>query len=107
LEKDYLVYNKSALNALVRLSGILNKNIMKTLVYIYKRNPSGIAFRTLLGFSKFITLVYFEPIMYFRVIKLSQRGSVMKTLKVMPNYLKEGLMRYFIQFKGSNKINLL
>jgi len=99
INKDYLVYRKNVINNMVRLSVFLNKGFMNKLIYLYKQDLKGVKFKSALLLGNLLSSIIFEPFTYFRVIKLSQDGSYLKTLKVLPNYFKEGFMRYFNQFK--------
>lgn len=100
LEKDFVLYHKSAINNLIRLSIFLNPKFMNKIIRLYKQNPKGKKFKAALFVANLLSSAVLEPITYFRVIKLSQRQSYVKAMSVLPNYLKEGLMRYFSQFKA-------
>ncbi|MBC8495687.1 cobalamin B12-binding domain-containing protein [archaeon] len=97
LRKDYLSYKKNILNDLTRLAAFLNAEHMNKIVYFYKQNPRTFKFKISLFIAKLLTLIIYEPFTYWQVIKLSQQGSYLKTLRVLPNYVKEGLMRYLNQ----------
>ncbi len=100
LTKDYFIYDRNVLNDMIRLATFLGKRHMNAIVRLYKQGPSGFRFRSLLFISRLLSLIVHEPVTYFQVIRLSMGGSLYKTLRVMPGYFGEGLMRYFSQFKG-------
>jgi radical SAM superfamily enzyme YgiQ (UPF0313 family) len=103
LKKDYLIYQKNTINSMIRLSVFLSEKSMNKIVYLYKQDQKGIRFKVALLIANALSSTIFEPITYFRVIKLSKGGSYLRTLAVLPNYFKEGLMRYFKQFKANKK----
>lgn len=101
-KKDYLAYHQNTINNLIRLSAFLSEKFMNKIVYLYQCNQKGMKFKIVLLIAKAWSFIILEPLTYFRVIKLSQGGSYIRTLAVIPNYFKEGFMRYFNQF-GTNK----
>ncbi|MBA3065167.1 B12-binding domain-containing radical SAM protein [bacterium] len=103
LKKKYLVYHKSNINNMIRLSVFLNEKFMNKIVYLYQQNPKGIKFRVILFIANLLSSIIFEPLNYFRIIKLLQGRFHARTLRILPNYLKEGLLRYLDQFKGNKK----
>jgi len=101
LEKDYNVYDKAILNDITRIAAFLNRGYVEKVLFLYRENPSGVKFRIILFIGKLVSLMIFEPITYFRVIKLSQGGSYIRTLRVLANYIKIGFSQYyFCQFKA-------
>ena len=99
LEKNYLSYEKNTINEITRLATFLPLWQMKAIVSLYKRQTAAGFLKILLFVAKLQTALFFEPLMYLRVIRLSVRGDLFKTMTVLPSYLKEGLSRYFEQFK--------
>jgi radical SAM superfamily enzyme YgiQ (UPF0313 family) len=99
LQKKYLLYHKNTVNNMIRYSTFLSGKFMNKVVYLYKQNPEGAMLRVALFIANLLSTLIFEPLTYFRVIKLSLGGSYIRTLKVLPNYFEEGFMRYFNQFK--------
>lgn len=106
LTKDYLIPNKNIINNLIRFATFIDKKYMNKIVYLYKHYPKSVGFRILLLTTKLLTMFIFEPLTYFRVIKLSQRGSYLRTLMVLPIYLKQGINRYLNQLKCNLENNL-
>lgn len=103
LKKDYLVYQRNILNNIIRLAAFLSETYTNKIVYLYKQNPTGFRFKVILFIANLLSLIIFEPLTYFRVIRLSQGGSYVRTLKVLPNYSREGFMRYLNQFNAKTK----
>ncbi|MFQ5647346.1 MAG: radical SAM protein, partial [bacterium] len=99
-KKDYLLYDKNALNDMIRISTFIDKKHMEKIMRLYQENAAGLKFKFVLSLVKFLSYIILEPFTYFRTIKLSQRGSYIKTLEVLPNYFFEGIKRYLLPFKS-------
>lgn len=102
LKKELVVYHKNTINNMIRLSVFLSEKFMNKIVYLYKQNPRGIRLKVTLFIANLLSSIILEPLTYFRVIKLSQGGSYIRTLKVLPNYFKVGFTRYLNQFKAKS-----
>jgi len=100
LSKDYLIYNKSTLNDLLRISTFVSQERMQRVVDLYKKNPESFRFKVAFFMAKVLSMTIREPVTYFQVIKLSQNDRYLRTFKVMPSYFKEGFRRYINQFIG-------
>ncbi len=103
LDKDYYDYEKNVINDMTRMAGFLGQEYMIKMVSLYRTNPNGKKFKTMLFFGKLLSIVIIEPYTYFQLIKISQHGSTLKSLKVLPGYFKEGFKRYFKQFASRKK----
>lgn len=103
LKKEFLTYHKNTINNMIRLSVFLSEKFMNKIVYLYKQNQKGIKFKSILFIANLLSSIIFEPLTYLRLIKLSKGGSYMRTLSVLPNYFKEGFIRYLEQFRRTNK----
>jgi len=103
LKKDFLVYHKDVVNNMIRLATFLSEGYMNEIVYLYKQNPAGFRFKVILFIANLLSVTIFEPFTYYRVIKLAQGGSYVRTLKVLPNYFREGFKRYLNQFKAKTR----
>jgi len=99
LKKDYMLYHKNAINDMIRLSAFMPGKRMKKIVDLYKTDKNGLKFKISLTAAK-MSLLLTEPIVYFRIIKMSLNGSYVRTFKIMPTYFKKGLHRYLNQFKN-------
>ncbi len=102
LRKEYLTYHKNTINNMIRLSVFLSEKFMNRIVYLYKQNQKGAQFKIILFIANLLSLVL-EPLVYLRVIKLSQGGSYMRMAALLPNYSKGVLTRYLKQFSRANK----
>ncbi|MCQ9207645.1 MAG: B12-binding domain-containing radical SAM protein [Omnitrophica bacterium] len=100
LSKDYLLPHSNAINVLIRSSAFIDRRIMKQIVRLYKKNPRNLQFKILLHGINLLTLFIFAPLTYLQVIRLSQRGSYLKTFRMLPTYFKLIAARYMNQFKG-------
>lgn len=106
LKKDYLIMHKTTINNLIRLAAYLKPEWIRKAVGFYKTD-SKIKFK-LIVFTLFLLNVFlFEPVTCFRLIKLSQKGSIMRTFKVLSMYFKTGIKRYVAQFKAGNPSSFL
>ncbi len=103
MEKDYLSYKKTLLNDMTRIATFVGEKKINKLIRIYRENPSSFSFRLNVRVFKLLSAIFFEPLTYLQLIKLSQGGSYLKTLKVLRFYFKLGLRRYLKQFNGSQK----
>jgi len=101
-EKDYTAYRQTPINALTRLAGYLDRPIVEPLLRLYKQAPNSLRFRMALRAAKLYSAIAIEPLTYFRVIRDSQGGSTTDTIRVLPYYFREGLLRYFKQYGSSS-----
>lgn len=99
-EKNYAISHKNMINDLTRLSTFLNEKRMSGLLNLYRKNPGGLKFKIVFPLVKMFAFFLLQPLIYIRIIRLSQRGSLTKTAMVLPIYFKEGLKRYLNQFRG-------
>ncbi|MDP8215971.1 MAG: radical SAM protein [Candidatus Kaelpia imicola] len=99
LRKDFLIPDKNIINNFIKLTPCIKGSCIIRLISIYKLKPGSIRFKILFYLIYIFTALILEPISYFKVIKLSQRGSYFKTIKLFPIYSKEGFMRYLNRFK--------
>jgi len=98
-EKEYGIYGKTVLNDMTRLAAFLPELPMEKLVHLYETAPGSLSFRARLFALKLYSMLVCEPLTYFRLIKLSQHGSYIKTLRALPGYFREGGRRYMMQLK--------
>jgi hypothetical protein len=56
--------------------------------------------RVIIQFAKWYSRVVLTPLSYLLVIRLSQGGSWVKTLRVLPNYFKVGFTYYWHLFQS-------
>jgi len=96
--KNYLVYKKSILNHIVRLAIFVNKGLVKQLLDMYKTNPKSPVFLSYLLFLRIISAFVIEPVTIFRMVVLSQGGSVIRALQTLPIYVRQGGQRFLDQF---------
>ena len=101
-EKDHIFHNKAIYNYLVRLAAYLPPRMTEKLIDMYEQNQeSSLGFKIRFHLLRIITVTIAEPVNYFLSIKRSQGGNLIKTIKVLPIFLKEGVRRYFAQFQLS------
>lgn len=98
LDKNYLMPSRNKINDIIRLATLIDKKYMLRIVDLYKQHSERFWFGTFLGTLNLISLLVLQPATYFRVIRLSQGGSIPKMFKVLPLYFGEGIKRYLSQF---------
>ena len=102
---DFYVYHKRPINDLIEVATTLHVPLMRRLLAAYKRNADGALTRLALFVAKAYCRFLLRPITYFRVIRISQGGSVWRTLRVLPNYFRVGFSVYFGLFRSGSKQN--
>ncbi len=100
-EKDYNYPLKSAINQLIRLAAYYRKESVGRLVAMYRENPAGLKFRARLRLTAFFSALVYEPLAYFRILRLSFGGSTLAALAHIRPYLREGIVHYLNQFRRS------
>ncbi|MFZ5563963.1 MAG: B12-binding domain-containing radical SAM protein [Thermodesulfobacteriota bacterium] len=100
LKKNYYHYKHTDANRMIRLSGYLPAVLMRRMVAYGKSRPRSAEFRLALITAGLLSTLVLEPLAYFRVIQMSQNGSVKKTLKQIPVFFRVGFSRYVKQFSS-------
>lgn len=101
LDKNYLIPSRKNINDIIRLATLIDKRYMFRIVDLYKKYSNCFWFATFLATLNLVSLLILQPITYFKVIRLSQGGSILKTLAIIPLYFREGINRYLSQFLKS------
>lgn len=96
--KDYLLYNKTSLNNLVRLATFIPSSWMYFLLRLYRQKPTSLWFKSNLTVARLFAVALAEPLTYLKVIWLSQRKKLGATVQVLPHYAKEGFWKFRKQF---------
>lgn len=99
MTKDFYVYHKRPLNDLIEVATTLHAPLMRKLLAMYRANPEARATRLALFLAKGYTRFLLRPITYFRVIRISQGGSLWRALRVLPNYCRVGFSVYLGLFQ--------
>lgn len=100
LDKNYHAYQPTPLNELTRLATVLSPGQIEHLVRLYREQPGSTHFRLALAGARVSARVLLEPITAFHVIRRSQGGDAARALRVLPNYLEEGLRRTLDSLRG-------
>lgn len=103
-KKDFFISNRTTMNKLIRISAFTAPRFVNYMIRLYKGNPDSLKFKIFLLLFNSMNIFIFEPVAYFKIIKLSQRGSYLKTFKVFSIYFKRGITRYINQFRGKEGI---
>jgi radical SAM superfamily enzyme YgiQ (UPF0313 family) len=98
--KDYRIRHKRPVNDLVEIATTMHAPVMRWLVRCYEKNPKSMGTRVIIQFAKWYSRVVLTPLSYLLVIRLSQGGSWVKTLRVLPNYFKVGFTYYWHLFQS-------
>ncbi len=89
-EKHYMHYERTTLNKLVVLAVYLPETVMKKIIQLYKVDSGkGASFKATFFIFNILSLTYYRPKIFFNMLKLSHRGSYVKTLLSIPMFLKE------------------
>lgn len=96
--KDYLLYNKTSINNLIRLATFIPSNWLEFLLKLFRLKPASLWFKMNIFMARLFAIAFAEPITYLKVIRLSQRKKLVSTIRVLPYYVKEGLSRFRKQF---------
>jgi len=103
LGKSYEIRQSSPANDLVELAAFLHAPLMRALIAQFRKDPNAVTTRVALQCAKLYSRLILTPITYFRLIKRTQNGSVLRTLKVLPVYLDHGLVYYLNNFTWFRK----
>ena len=96
--KDYLLYNKTNINNLIRLATFMPSNWLNFLLELFRRKQNSLWFKINISMARLFAIAFVEPITYLQVIRLSQGKKLGTTIRVLPYYVKEGLSRFRKQF---------
>ncbi|MDO8602385.1 MAG: radical SAM protein [Candidatus Omnitrophota bacterium] len=103
LFKDHIFYKRDRYNNLVRLAAYVPARLTSKIIQFYNQDGEPFGFYVLYYSLNFFSVFLFEPLNYFLSVKLSQGGSYIKTFQVLFIYTREGMRRYFGQFKVLQK----
>ena len=98
--RDFYVYHNRPINHLIEVACTLPGGLSRALLGLHRRAPHASSTRMALALARLLCLVLMRPLTYFRVIKISQGGSLIRTLSVLPNYFKVGISVYLGLFPG-------
>ncbi|HOZ49290.1 MAG TPA: radical SAM protein [Candidatus Hydrogenedentes bacterium] len=98
LHKDYLVRDATPVNALVELAPTLHLFLMKRLVARFRSAPESRLTRLMIWLAQLYAHAILEPITYFRLIRRTQKGSLVRTLMVLPVYFNRAITYYVNSF---------
>jgi len=101
LHKNFYHYRHTSMNKLIRISAYLPVSAVRRLISHGRSRPQSAGFRLTLITAGLLSTLVLEPLAYFRVIQVSQNGSVKRTLKQIPAFFRIGFSRYVKQFSSS------
>jgi len=85
-KKDLLIPRRSTVNSLIMVSTLIEKKYANGLLYLYKHRPHSAQFKIALFLANALCLFIAIPKTSLKVIRLSQRGSLLKTAKTIAIY---------------------
>ena len=89
------------INKIVRIAAYSHKKIAKKAISLYQSKPGSLECKAFLYAVSLLSAFIFEPVSYFRILKLSFRGSLIKTLMRISTYFRVGMIHYINQFVGN------
>ncbi len=92
--KDYSVYSPDRLNTLIRLAAFLPSEWTTRLVRQHRNGGHGVTSGLALLAARIVSAAFIEPAVYWRLARLSRRGSVTAALASLPVYARDGLRRF-------------
>jgi len=101
--KDYFAFRRLAINDLIAMAPFLNASLLKFFTRLYLRSPRSWLLRLGVIAARIAVGALLQPVAYLGVVKMSQGGSWLRTLRALPNYVKEAAMRFGIQVLGRRR----
>jgi len=103
LTTDYVVRLARPVNTLVEIVGTFPGFLMRPLVKRFRAKPESLLTRAALRGARLCCRLFFEPVTYFRLIRRTQGGSLLGTLRVLPAYFNRGFTYYINSFDFSKR----
>ncbi|MFP4445714.1 MAG: B12-binding domain-containing radical SAM protein, partial [Desulfosudaceae bacterium] len=98
LHKNYHRYQPTPANRIIRMSAYMPPVFIRKLAAAGGRPDAE--FRFVLTVTALISALIMEPLAYFRVLRRSQQGSLIRTVRQLPAFFRIGVSRYMKQFPG-------
>jgi len=98
LYKDYLIRNRSAATELIEMAPYLPAGIMWRLLNAFREKPHSWQTRCERAFFRTLSRVILSPLLYVRLIRRSQHGSLWRTIRVLPIFLDHAILYYLYHF---------
>lgn len=100
--KDFYVIRPTLLNALKFCAMTFPAWVMRPLVTRYRRAPKSFTTRLWIQSARFVARFFLQPLIYLWLLVRSQRGSLLRTLGVLPYVLDLRFVSIFNIF-GTNR----
>ncbi len=99
LGKDYRAREKRATTRFIEMAGLLPRPLLRGLLNRFRRAPEAVSTRMLLILAHGFSQAVLAPLSFLRLIRRTQGGSWLRTLRVLPVYFRDGI----VYFTGSLK----
>ncbi len=95
-QKDFFILHRRRVNDLAETAVNFPLMLMRPLLERFRKHPDSFWTGFALSAAKWSCGLFFNPIAYFRLIRMSQGGSLIKTIAVLPNYLRAAFWKYYL-----------
>ncbi len=99
LDQDFYSHESRDINALIEIAGILHRPLVHWLIAAFRRDRHAMTTRLALALAVFYTKTFLRPVVYFRLIRRSFRGSFWRSCASLPLFLSERIVRR-LEMKG-------
>lgn len=96
--RDCLVRTRNPAIALLEMASLLPRSIMQWIIRSYRANPKSWWTRGAIALAWPVCRIVLAPITNFRVVLRSQRGSLWRTVRVMPMFFDHAIWHYLYYF---------
>lgn len=100
--KDMLDVSRDPVNHLKALAPVFPRSALRRLVGVFGRNPESHVTKVMIFMARMIAWTSLQPLNYFRLLVMSQRGSVWRTLKILPYWFDLRAITVFNLFHRTN-----
>jgi len=94
--KDFFILHRRLVNDLVEAAAHLPRFLMRPLLRLDRRRPGALSTLLAVKAAKWACVFLFNPIAHFRLIRMSQGGSLSGTLAVLPDYFATAFAKYYL-----------
>ena len=93
MDRDSFSHESSDINELIEIAGILHRPLVRRLIAAFRRDRHAMTTRLALALGAFYAKTFLRPIVYFRLIRRSFRGSFWRACASLPLFLSERIVR--------------
>lgn len=103
LTKDYRILGRNPVTVFVEMAGLLPRPILRQLIAMFRARPLSLCTRVIITLAKLYCRFVSAPWTYLKLIRRTQKGSLVRTLRVLPLYVNGALVYYLANFSFSKK----